>query len=61
MKSECIWGFLSGLVFCYLREVNQLMARLGKYQRQNSPGTYMIVVPERLNGTDCTGVHQVVV
>lgn len=56
-----MWGFLSGLAFCYFREVHQLMARLGEYQRQNSPGAYMIVVPERLNGTDCTDVHQVVV
>lgn len=40
MKWECMWGFLSGLVFCYFREVKHLMATLGKYQRQNSPGTY---------------------
>lgn len=49
MKWECLWGFLSELVFCYFGEVNQLMARLSKYQRQNSTGTYMIVAPERLN------------
>lgn len=37
------------------------MARLGKYQRQNSPGTCMTVTVERLNGTDCTDVHWVIV
>lgn len=46
--------FFSGLVFCYFKEVNQLMARLVKYQRQNLSETYMIVVLEGLNGTDCT-------
>lgn len=53
--------FFSGLVFCYFKEVHQLVARLGKYQRQNSPGTYMIVIFQRLNGIDCTDVRWVVV
>jgi len=53
--------FFSGLVFCYFKEVNQLVARLVKYHRQNLPGMCMVVVLEGLCGTEYTGVHGVTV